>query len=423
MYGFVTNDEVPPLDKLCYNINMEKLICKSHKLKISPGQEQVFAAIRKEMGENIGLFENLGLPIAYVGKDKTPLTPYEGLKDQMSPEEYFKYVCQLIDTPQDIHNIINKPFMKWQADTPADVIQDQLNEADVTLANGGADCDNISWVAKRLFEALSCKTGFDYKPRVIVIGTHAVCIYNDKDEKMYSIDQDAKVEPFMDIYQASQEFKGVKGKKNPKEIFLKADAQVQFTISQDPENLEKTYESLGVRFRFDYAKNADFLKFLPKDWKKFERCELYFRQKAVTVFYQFGVLAQENLADGTEVTYTGKNDYQISYPTGEVEREHFHNGKITQRDFKDGSAELYDKKTGEKYQVNKPDGSTLVFKNGKLRQKNFPDTDALEFEVYEETGEVFQRGFRSEKSPYKSEWYENGKLVQVKTWEGEIIKK
>lgn len=401
---------------------MEQMKCSAKQLEVPSDLKQKFEAIRKQMSENGQELANLGMPIAYLGKAQEAVSPYEGLKDKMTAEEYFKYLCQLIDSPEDIYKIINEPFMKWKPDRAEDEIPDQLNEADVTIANGGGDCDNLSLVAKKLFEALSCKTGFDYKARIIGLGEHAVCVYTDKDGKMYSIDQHRTVEPFTDIYEASEEFPKRESGDVPREVFLENNGGMQLMISQDPDSLEKTYDFIHVRFKSAYNKKFDFQKLLPKDWKKYVSTQVYFGKNEV-IFYDYGVLRQQNFADGIHVKYKGPDYYQKVYPGGDLLSEFFTNEKLSQRNFRDGKSEIYDAQTGGIKQINWPNGNIEVFKKGKLYSKDFPEGNDVHSEFYDENGLVIQRNFRNKKLPHKVEWYKNNQVIQTKNWDDQVTSK
>jgi len=378
---------------------------------IPPDLHAKFADLQEVVEQNLKTLVAVGVPIVRIGSKEIPLAPFD--KYKFTPEEYFKYVGSLIDTPEDVRTLTNKPFMEWKKQ-PNETSRDEFT----IFANRGGDCDELSWVAKKLLDQLGCKNNHNYKARVIAVEKHAICIFEDTDGKTYVIEQTDPIKEFTDLKKASAIFKnyiesGVTP--NPMEAEIKGNVELQFSL--DSVTLKRTYRLLGV---IGLAKIDDLKKYVPKDWTNFETTEVHLVDDSVT-FYKKGILTETRLADETHIFYreNGKPK-KIVNPDGTekifvddgtvqensadksniVRRWFDQEGNLTQDETTDGLFRTYEH--GIVIQTIDSSGKTTLFENGTIVQENFPDGSV---KIYDEKGNLIQ-----EKLPNGvSKWYDENK--------------
>jgi len=378
---------------------------------------------------------------ARIGKEKVMIFRYAALEGKVTLDEYYDFLLHHIDTPKDVRGVVGGAVV---AKYTVGHYVNRLRSAKKTLEKGGGDCDNISLFAKRLLQHLGKKNKHNYRPRIINLGSHAVCTYVDKDRKKYSIDQAAPLRRYSDIHDASDEFEQYKGKaKYPHEIFLYKD-KTNMRVQLNPKSLRDSREAMDVFLHEDYTEDFDPGKILPRNWKKYKR--IYFRfNSSVDVFYVKGYLHQVTYSDLTSYFYKKGKLHQVQHPNGvteyyylgtevvkarqykkgKIKYESFdRKGRLTRKDFFDGTTENYDPKSENVKRRYLPDETIETYdpKTKKLVQKDFPKTHDLRVEVYYPDGKVRERHFRNKKkSPHKIEWYDKaGKVFQARTWKGKL---
>ena len=315
----------------------EEFESKMQCLREDPKERKKFDELQNEINDNLVILKEGGRPILELGKNKTPAAPYEELKGRLNTEEYFRYISAMVDSPEDIRKVINEPFMQWKKDK-----ENRIYPAFQTLANAGGDCENLSFVAKRLFKDLGCRNGHNYDPRIIAVGHHAVCVYMDKDGKLYSLDQTASIKSFVSIYDASSifadEVSNSKEEVRVSEEFLSADGKSRLDLSLDDKTLKFNDEPLTLEiWDLEYDPKKFLLDaYLPEGWKKYSEAQIYFKGKKDIVFYRKGRLFQEWLGDGTKTQYSPDLIFKKYPKEADIDEEYFDvkDSKIKQRNWK-----------------------------------------------------------------------------------------
>lgn len=361
---------------------MEKPKCSANSLKQT--QKDKLAAIQNEITRNTSLLNRQGIKTETFGEKNIPLPAYKKIPNHLTPKEYFRHLTSLIDSPKDIRKAINKPICEWKQDDPK---SDKLNNAEDVLAKGGDDCDNLSWLAKRLFDKLGCKNGHDYKARVIGKSIHAVCIFEDQDGKLYILDQKAGIKRYTNLKKASIFFESEE--EQPFELQLNENKNARLNIYID-ENLNDKHTKLVAQIYDKYdGKNFKVEKYLPEDWDKYQNLELQFQNK-FTLFYEKGKLTQKTLPNGTKQLYTKGQITEKVYPNKERDEYHYDkDGKLTQK--------VYAKSNSIKYENYHPDGKTVKDRTFKKWDKN------------------------EDESIYETIWYnKKGEPTDAKNWDGSM---
>lgn len=348
-------------------------------------------------------------------KAKLRVIPYNP-KIFENHEEYYRYIASSITSPEDITTIV-KELMTYYPDP-----QDRMYPASTIIAAGFGDCENYSWLAKCLLDDLGCKKNFNYNSRVIGVGTHAVCIYTDEKGDTWSVEQNER-RKINTIYEASKYFE--KQKEEPPEEMRLYNGNIQERATLDKTLANNYEEALYLLYDQNFDKSFDPNKVLPKEWKKYKRTQLNFKNNVVAIyvngkidnindknkketdiFDEKGNLGQREYDDGSFVAFHKGTEKirQKDYAKGEVKVEYFDlNGELMQRRLRNGAIEDYNPKTK------------------KIISRSFPDGD-VEAEFYSSDGEVEQKDFR--KNPnvkYKREWYDSaGKINQTETFDGKI---
>ncbi len=314
-----------------------------------------------------------------IGKAKTPVLPFKEVQSIVTAEEYFRYLSLLVDSPQDASLLINTPFQKWKEPHSVTRPPEQV------LQDAGGDCDELSWFAKRILDAVGCKNGFNLKAKVIGLNNHAVCIFTDEKDKKYSIDQ-WEMKEIHHISEASEEFRKPSDPSSPKNQFIQvkqysAEATL-LKIEIDSERLIPTRDRMIAllsrdRVRMEKVIEFDPTPYLPASWKGYGILELHSGEN--TLFYQSGQLYQVNRAKDQIIEYfKDKKIIQRSFAHGDVETESFENGDLVERVYrKDSKAEFsFDVlKNGVLVQRTFSNGTVELYnpKSGKLEQKTFPE--------------------------------------------------
>jgi outer membrane lipoprotein-sorting protein len=300
-------------------------------------QKDKFADLQKLVTDNASSLERLGIPIIRVGVNKIPIAPFN--QYSFTPEEYFKYIGTIIDTPEDVRTLINKPFLKYLENTNL-----QVKDETITLKDGGGDCDDLSWVAKKFLDILGCKNGFDYQAKVISMkkAHHAVCVFKDKDGKFYSIEQSAIVKGFTTISGASERFSKTYGTDNIEEISLYKGTTLRTQV--DPETLEVNYKRLVAIPVTNDISTSTIDNLLPGNWKKHEVTQINLTNGDGLIF-KFGILYEHFSSDGKVTFYNDK-------------------GQVNQVRDRQGIIEIFDNK-GKLIQINEPSGNIILIVDGK----------------------------------------------------------
>lgn len=354
-----------------------------------------------------------------------------------NPEEYYRYIASSITSPEDIM-VVLRELMTHYSDP-----QDRMFPAHMVVAAGFGDCENYSWLAKCLLDELGCKNNFDYKSRVIGIGTHAVCIYIDEKGDTWSINQHER-KKINTIYEASARFEKQKEESIDEERLYNGNIQERILLD---ENLANNYKEVTyILYDQNFDKSFDPDKILPKEWKKYRKTQLNFKNNVVAIyingkidniddenrkemdlFDEEGALSQRKYADGSLVFfYKGTEKVsQRNYAEGEVKIEHFDlDGALVQRTLRDGVVESYNPKTKKIDSRFFPDGDVeteFFSQDGEVKERHFRKGD-IETEFYSPNGKVTQRNFHENPGEkYKTKWYDSdGRLKQTETFGGEI---
>lgn len=371
----------------------------------------------------------------------------------LPPEKLWEYISNTINTPDDIPKII-RMYINYEKDRT-----DRLFDHIQVLGIGSGDCDNMSNVAKEWLLELGERTGHNFQPRIIAYGNHAILIYIDTDGKWKRIDQSAPVEEIefksgkINLAAASNGFDPEEEEKFGHERFIydqkKGGPGAHYDIDLKENSLEHSNSLLNVYLYVPFdPENFKPNDFLPSNWKNYEEVQVHFNM-AETLIYKKGELAQieskkviDNLKQDntTQRTYKeGPIEWEIidkktniviqrSFRAGEVRAELYdpQTGKLTQRNYsgKHIRAEVFDPQTGILAQRYYASGEIEVeffdSENGELIQQKMRSGEIAR--IHFKNGEIVQKDFRERKtSRYEIEWYENGKLIQVKTWDGRIV--
>lgn len=348
-----------------------------------------------------------------IGVQRIRVIPYQNLPitekgERISPKEYFDYLVTLIETPEDIVALVNMPIVEWKPDSSE---KDRLEHGQNTLANGGGDCDNISWLAKELLDQLSCKKGHDYKAKVVGMPdtNHAITIYKDLEGNLCSIDQWDHKKNIGNIFQGSTHFEG----KDQSGIFgielFSPDIQVRRSL--DPKTLQANNIRMEVMAYLPNFENFTPEKKLPKDWTEHGQCDVLFSDGSY-VRYISGKLRQKDLPNGEIHAYGSAGGLiQIDRANGDVEQYNEKTGFLTQKTFaspqKDGTIGLlYYEGEG----------------NETIQMRVFEEKNEKEKEYYWPNGKVKQENYRNRSAEYKIVFYdETGERLGAKTWEGKDV--
>ena len=281
--------------------------------------------------------KNLPLEDASTIQDgEIPVVPYlqlvpSGIMHLPDTDEFLHFLGALIETPEDIHNIIAPPFSEWQDyGGKIDPYENaggrfpQLESSEVTLAKGGGSCTELSWLAKELFEILSCKTGVDYDARVIGVGTHAVCVYTDENGDLNSLDQGDHYQNVEDGYSASDLFEQ---DKPMKELELHEGIS-QLLYDLDPETMKNNYKRIQIDIYEDYTDDFfDPSKYAP-EYAQYRKANFYF-QDGNRAFFQNGQLVHTIHKNGEKFWYDGTK--QLTHMKDKSGSMHYYkNGRLIQ---------------------------------------------------------------------------------------------
>lgn len=242
--------------------------------------------------ENFPLLKELGVPTPWVGKNEIPVARFD--RYNVTPEEYLAELIRVIDSPEDVRLLISKPYMEYGSRKENALPQNEFE----TIQSQYSDCDERSWLAKVMLDGLGKKNGHNYKARVIGMGTHAVCIFQDKDNKYYSINQGAKIKEFKDISEASEIFSEILYKDPNVALHeVRHHKEGHMLIPLDKKTLEPTYTTLGIA---GATNDKDLAKILPKDWKQYETVVVKFKDGSLKL-YKKGVFTLQKLPDDSAV--------------------------------------------------------------------------------------------------------------------------
>lgn len=276
----------------------------------APEDKEAIAAFHKEITEGLIRPSRYGLKF----RDKDVIA-YRDLKGKLTPKQYFSYLSEFVESPEDVWIIVSA--LQWVQNGGH---QDILKEPHKTLVEGGGDCDNLALVAKKLLEDLGCRNGHDYNPRVIgnSAGQHAVCVFTDKDKKMYVMDEKSEIKevPGKDIYKASQRFKRFEDPKqdNIYEEFLGPDGKfrVQIFVNEKTLQLKKGWVVLQIFNKKYDPESFDIKQYISAGFLRGKVIEVNFAD-GVSLFYRNGKVVQENYPDGSKLRYMG-NHLLKEYP-------------------------------------------------------------------------------------------------------------
>jgi len=382
------------------------------------------AKLKEEMESSMEEIEGVNLGNKYI-----QLPPYKDLpknedgRPVLSPEEYFKYINSLVKDSRDVATLVNEPFVKWTDDSS---INDRLFPAYATIARGGGDCDNISWAAKELLDGLSCRSGHDYKARVIGCddAEHAVTIYTGTDGRIAVIEQSSHFYMGKDIYSASPFFEKFREKASSfiEEESLGLQGRVEYSI--DTTTLERDKKEMSVIFGHKYSSSFDAKKDLPATWDLHQKMHVSFDDKT-QLFYVQGKMTQktsdktiEFYDDNglrTEVKYLDSSnpiDSENLYPeTGAVQTRHFKNGT---REVYDPNGILLQKQSSYKNEFYNPDGHLIQIDY--LEASDVIDSDKF----YPGTDVLRERDFKPGQDRTTEFYNEQGILTQIDYSDGRI---
>jgi hypothetical protein len=324
-----------------------------------------------------------------VGKNEIPVVPYPylkalGVEEIPSPEQYFDFLASTVQTPQDIHRLIAPPFGEFQLfggkvvprsedidpKTGRLYKMDQMEDEFSTIAKGGGECAELSWVAKRMFDILGQRNGHDYKARVIASLTHGVCVYQDKDGSWNGIDQSHHYRNVQNLYSTSQKFNT--GEKLSEVELLPKNNRVRVSREIEPSTHEDKFSRMRVKVYQNYPGDDAFdsKDYLPDGWENYDDADILFQDGNV-VWFQKGVKQRTQRMDGSTEHYDpnsgnvfykkyrdGKMEWysrtkpghlvQSVYPDGTINRYDTEvRGLLVSTEYPDGTKETYDEKTGE----------------------------------------------------------------------------
>ncbi len=344
--------------------------------------------------EELTAVEALAQQSVRIGSKEIPVFPYKyfELREggfQFTKKEYFAYVSFLIETPQDVVALINEPFMRWKEQS------DEFNplfDPPEVLGGGGADCDNISWTAKTLLDTLGCRDGHDYKARVIGMGTHAVCLYQNEQGEWWAIDQwDHHPVDLHNIRTASPMFLGPDS--SLLEVFLRRPGLVHY-VYLDLHTLESNHTHLNAALNAPYTPNVAPSDIFPEDWKTYEKAQISFQDGAAMI-YMNGHLYQTDLPPSTD-------------PHAPAVQFHNEAEIVIQQNLQDGTRENFTE-------------------TGILLHQKFPSPNPIEILFYHEDGVTpsqcrYREGIDKTHYPYRDVWYaaDGTTVIQTRDWEDKV---
>ncbi len=350
---------------------------KSQEIIEEPSPEKNWELLLKKGGAELAKNEeNPRKLIVLIKNPPLAIPPYSDLVDDgkiaMSAEAYFQAVARHITSPEQVHALINPPYLDWIGDSENVANLDPLLDPSEIIKKGGGDCDNLSWVAKCFLDELGKNKCIDYQARVIGGEKHGLTIYKEGGVKKYidQVDQGTfdKVEELTYL------------KKFPNKDFL-VEVELynghKIHRSVDPITLERTNEEMGVDVYENYTESFEPEKELPAGWKDYKVTFMSFN-KETTIYYESWFLYQKTSPAGT-----------INYnPDGQIK------------------------------EMEMPNGDVMIFGNGKLKQKQYAPGSPILFDDYDSDGNIYQRVYKLGE-PLKAETFnKNGRIVQKNYWEG-----
>lgn len=196
-------------------------------------------------------------------------------------------------------------MVEWKSDPDG-----RLHPAEHIVEFGG-DCDNIANLFKEIYLIKGKKEGHDYKPRVIGMDIHAICLIETQDGRLVAIDSymvtDIGTPGNADIEKGSSVFSGdlEEGEILFERVLLQDRVDISMDFSIDPKSLEKDHKDLNVQI-YDKTDidpfNPDEL--LPEDWKDYQSVLITIGPKRdaehIQHFYNSGILFQSTFHSGDQ---------------------------------------------------------------------------------------------------------------------------
>ncbi|MFC1616310.1 hypothetical protein ACFL21_04150 [Patescibacteria group bacterium] len=325
------------------------------------------------------------------GERVMPLSYFKSLG--RTTTDFIKYLAVLTDSLQDMGKILRE-MVDYQLDK-----NDRLYKAETTLENGIGDCDNRALVCKRIYEYKGEMEGHDYNPRVLAFSKHAVCVIEEKDGTVVSIDTDDYWEigtkGTIDVNKASVHFKEHPLSENEVKIrdLIENGYDTMVDYTADPVSLEKDFNTLTVKIYTNSEDiNFDPDKHLPSDYKQYDITSVHIgkdsKSEDMVYYYRRGKFVQITMPESVGMIVHKWPDTdinrQIDYEAG--------NPKYDE----EGIATEYFNEEGIFIQRKYVDGVYELIENGVVIQKTYPD------------GEIDTEGFSTDGTWVEIRLYRNG---------------